>query len=131
MEKGTKDNPHTILSSMEDIVVKAKEHGLDDIFYSEAENSMKRLSRALLMSKEETLILSLFFERCGFSRIRLSDIADMIHTSNIRLLAMMNVADELAKKGYLKVFPNNLILMSGRIFSEIVSILILISCHLL
>lgn len=102
MEKGTKDNPHTILSSMEDIVVKAKEHGLDDIFYSEAENSMKRLSRALLMSKEETLVLSLFFERCGFSRIRLSDIADMIHTSNIRLLAMMNVADELAKKGYLK-----------------------------
>lgn len=102
MEKGTKDNPHTILSSMEDIVVKAKEHGLDDIFYSEAENSMKRLSRALLMSKQETLVLSLFFERCGFSRIRLSDIADMIHTSNIRLLAMMNVADELAKKGYLK-----------------------------
>ena len=102
MEKGTKDNPHTILSSMEDIVVKAKEHGLDDIFYSEAENSMKRLSRALLMSKEESLVLSLFFERCGFSRIRLSDIADMIHTSNIRLLAMMNVADELAKKGYLK-----------------------------
>ena len=103
MEKGTKDNPHTILSSMEDIVVKAKEHGLDDIFYSEAENSMKRLSRALLMSKEETLVLSLFFERCGFTRIRLSDIADMIHTSNIRLLEMMNVADELAKKGYLKV----------------------------
>ena len=103
MEKGTKDNPHTILSSMEDIVVKAKEHSLDDIFYSEAENSMKRLSRTLLMSKEETLVLSLFFERCGFSRIRLSDIADMIHTSNIRLLAMMNVADELAKKGYLKV----------------------------
>lgn len=102
MEKGAKDNPHTILSSMEDIVVKAKEHGLDDIFYSEAENSMKRLSRALLMSKEETLVLSLFFERSGFSRIRLSDIADMIHTSNIRLLAMMNVADELAKKGYLK-----------------------------
>ena len=102
MEKGTKDNPHTILSSMEDIVVKAKEHGLNDIFYSEAENSMKRLSRALLMSKEEALVLSLFFERCGFSRIRLSDIADMIHTSNIRLLAMMNVADELAKKGYLK-----------------------------
>lgn len=53
MEKGTKDNPHTILSSMEDIVVKAKEHGLDEIFYSESENSMKRLSRALLMSKEE------------------------------------------------------------------------------
>ena len=102
MEKGTKDNPHTILSSMEDIVVKAKEHGLNDIFYSEAENSMKRLSRALLMPKEEALVLSLFFERCGFSRIRLSDIADMIHTSNIRLLAMMNVADELAKKGYLK-----------------------------
>ena len=40
MEKGTKDNPHTILSSMEDIVVKAKEHGLDEIFYSESENSM-------------------------------------------------------------------------------------------
>ena len=55
MEKGTKDNPHTILSSMEDIVVKAKEHGLDDIFYSEAENSMKRLSSALLMAKQETL----------------------------------------------------------------------------
>lgn len=87
---------------MEDIVVKAKEHGLDDIFYSEAENSMKRLSSALLMSKQETLVLSLFFERCGFSRIRLSDIADMIHRSNIRLLAMMNVADELAKKGYFK-----------------------------
>ncbi len=107
MEKGTKDNPNTILSSMEDIVVKAKEHGLDEIFYSEAENSMKRLSSALLMSEEEALVLSLFFERCGFSRIRLSDIADMIHTSNIRLLAMMNVADELARKGYVKAHKDD------------------------
>ena len=102
MKIGTRKNPRTILSSMEDIVSKAKEHSLSETFYAEAEKSLKHLSKVLMMSKEEALVLSLFFEKSTLWRIKISDIADMLNTSNIHILSMMNVADDLAKKGYIK-----------------------------
>ena len=102
MKKTNRKNSRTILSSMEEIISKAKEHSLGEKFYEEAESSLKYVAKVLLLSKEEALLLSLFFEKSSSWRIRISDIAEMINTSNIRIISMMNVADELAKKGYLQ-----------------------------
>lgn len=102
MEKNRKKSTRTILSSMEDVVSMAKEHSLSEKFYEEAEKSLKYLSKVLLLSKEEALLLSLFFEKSSSWRIRISDISEMINTSNIKIISMMNVADDLAAKGYLK-----------------------------
>ena len=66
------------------------------------EKSLKYIARVLLLSKDEALILSLFFEKSSSWRIRISDIAEMINTSNIRIISMINIADGLAKKGYLQ-----------------------------
>lgn len=102
MEKNRKKSTRTILSSMEEVVSMAKEHSLSEKFYEEAEKSLKYLSKVLLLSKEEALLLSLFFEKSSSWRIRISDISEMINTSNIKIISMMNVADDLAAKGYLK-----------------------------
>ena len=102
MNKTNRKNSRTILSSMEEVVSMAKEHSLSEKFYEEAEKSLKYIARVLLLSKDEALILSLFFEKSSSWRIRISDIAEMINTSNIRIISMMNIADGLAKKGYLQ-----------------------------
>ena len=97
-----KTKKRTLLSSMEDVVGKAKLHSLTDRFYDEAEESLAYISKTLKLNKEEAMLLSLFFERSSQWRIRISDIADIINTSNIRIISMMNVADSLASKRYIK-----------------------------
>ena len=92
----------TLLSSMEDIVSKARNLSLTDRFYEQAKESLAYISKTLKLSTDEAMLLSLFFEKSSQWRIRISDIADMINTSNIRIIAMMNVADSLAAKNYIK-----------------------------
>lgn len=107
MEEMVRKESRTILSSMEDIVVKAKDKGLEEEFYAEAAESLSYISETLGMSRDEAMMLALFFEQSSASRIWISNIAEMIHTSNIRIIAMMNVADSLVKKGYLRCNSRN------------------------
>lgn len=51
----------TLLTSMEDVIAKAKEHSLSQEFHKAAAASLKYISSTLELSKEETLLLSLFF----------------------------------------------------------------------
>ena len=95
-------NRRTLLSSMEHVVDKAKNMSLSDRFYEEVNDSLTYISKTLKLSNDEAMLLSLFFERSSQWRIRISDIADMINTTNIRIIAMMNVADSLAAKHYIK-----------------------------
>ena len=92
----------TLLSSMEDIITKAKEFSLTPEFYQAAEDSLQHLSKALQLTKDEAMLLSFFFEMCSSSRIWMSNIAEMINTSNLRIISMMNVADSLISKGYIR-----------------------------
>ena len=87
---------------MEDIVSKARSLSLTDRFYEQAKESLAYISKTLKLSTDEAMLLSLFFEKSSQWRIRISDIADMINTSNIRIISMMNVADSLAAKNYLE-----------------------------
>ena len=96
-----KKNKRTVLSSMEEIVNLAKKHSLEPEFYEQAAASLKYLSKALKLTCDESMLLSFFFEHSSKSRIWISSIAEMINVSNIRIIAMMNVADSLIKKGFL------------------------------
>ena len=86
---------------MEEIVNLAKKHSLEPEFYEQAAASLKYLSKALKLTGDESMLLSFFFEHSSKSRIWISSIAEMINVSNIRIIAMMNVADSLIKKGFL------------------------------
>ena len=107
MDTTPQKNPRTLLSSIEEIVRLAKEHGVEDKFHEEAEKPLKYLSKVLLMSKEEALVLSLFLELSPKWRIKISDLSEMLKISNIRILSLMNVADELVMKGYIKKYDRN------------------------
>ena len=87
---------------MENVVSKAKAYSLTERFYELAEDSLAYISKKLKLSRDEAMLLSLFFEKSSQWRIRISDIADMIDTTNIRIIGMMNVADSLAAKNYIK-----------------------------
>ena len=92
----------TLLSSMEDVITKAKKLSLTPEFYQAAAESLEHLSAVLQLTKDEAMLLSFFFEMCSSSRIWMSNIAEMINTSNLRIISMMNVADSLISKGYIR-----------------------------
>lgn len=102
MDTRTKKAKRTLLSSMEDVVTKAKKMSITPEFYKAAALSLKHLSTVLQLTQEEALLLTLFFEMSSSSRIWISNIAEMVNTSNLRIISMMNVADSLISKGYLK-----------------------------
>lgn len=102
MDTRSKKAKRTLLSSMEDVVTKAKEMSITPEFYKAAALSLKHLSTVLQLTQEEALLLTLFFEMSSSSRIWISNIAEMVNTSNLRIISMMNVADSLISKGYLK-----------------------------
>ena len=102
MATTVRNKKRTLLSSMEDIITKAKEFSLTPEFYQAAEDSLQHLSKALQLTKDEAMLLSFFFEMCASSRIWMSNIAEMINTSNLRIISMMNVADSLISKGYIR-----------------------------
>ena len=96
-----KASKRTVLSSMEDIINQAKKYSLEPEFYEKAAASLKYISKTLNLSNEEAMLLAFFFENSSRNRIWVSNIADMINVSNIRVISMMNTADDLIKKGYL------------------------------
>ena len=101
MENSKKISKRTILSSMEEIVSYAKMHSLEPEFFQKADPALKFISKNLLLTKDESMMLAFFFENSSGSRIWLSNISNMINVSNIRIISMMNIADGLIKKGYL------------------------------
>ena len=101
MENNKQMNTRTILSSMEEVIDLAKKHSLEPEFHEKADTSLKYISDGLGLTKEEAMLLAFFFEQSSRNRIWISSIADMINVSNIRIISMMNVADDLIRKGYL------------------------------
>ena len=106
MENNEMTSTRTILSSMEEIISLAKKHSLEPEFYKEAEESLKYISERLSLSREESMLLAFFFEHSSRNRIHISLISEMINVSNIRIISMMNTADEIIRKGYLKGYDN-------------------------
>lgn len=101
MENNKQMNTRTILSSMEEVIDLAKKHSLEPEFHEKADTSLNYISDNLGLTKDEAMLLAFFFEKSSRNRIWISSIADMINVSNIRIISMMNIADDLIKKGYL------------------------------
>ena len=102
METTARTKKRTLLSSMEDVITKAKEFSITPELYEAAAESLEHLSIVLQLTKDEAMLLSFFFEMCSSSRIWMSNIAEMVNTSNLRIISMMNVADSLISKGYIR-----------------------------
>ena len=101
MENNAKVSKRTILFSMEEVVTYAKRHSLEPEFFQKAAPALEYISETLSLTTEEAMMLAFFFEHSSSRRIWVSNIADMISVSNIRIISLMNVADGLIKKGYL------------------------------
>ena len=101
MENDNMMNDRTVLSSMEEIVNLARQYCLKPEFYEAADAALDFVAKSLSLTKDEAMLLAFFFEQSSSSRIWISNIASMVNVSNIRIISMMNVADELIKKGYL------------------------------
>ena len=86
---------------MEEVIDLAKKHSLEPEFHEKADTSLNYISDNLGLTKDEAMLLAFFFEQSSRNRIWISSIADMINVSNIRIISMMNIADDLIKKGYL------------------------------
>lgn len=86
---------------MEEVIDLAKKHSLEPEFHEKADTSLNYISDNLGLTKDEVMLLAFFFEQSSRNRIWISSIADMINVSNIRIISMMNIADDLIKKGYL------------------------------
>ena len=67
MATTVRNKKRTLLSSMEDIITKAKEFSLTPEFYQAAEDSLQHLSKALQLTKDEAMLLSFFFENINGS----------------------------------------------------------------
>ena len=86
---------------MEEIVTSAKLYGLEPMFFEKSNEALKYVSKTLSITIEEAMLISFFLEQSSRGRIRISSIAEMINVSNIRMISMINVADNLVKKGLL------------------------------
>ena len=107
MENNRKSTKRTVLSSMEEVVNLAKRHSLEPEFYEKAAAGLKFIAKTLNLTRDEAMLLAFFFEHSSRTRIYISSIAEMINVSNIRIIAMMNVADGLIEKGFLVGRANN------------------------
>lgn len=102
MEKSSKKKAGTLLAAMEVVVNFAKIYSLKEKFFELASRELDYISGKLGISRDEAMLLAFFIEKSSSCRIWLSSIADMVNVSNIRIISMMNVADGLVKKGYLR-----------------------------
>ena len=102
MEKSSKKKAGTLLAAMEEVVNFAKIYSLKEKFFELASRELDYISSKLGIARDEAMLLAFFIEKSSSCRIWLSSIADMVNVSNIRIISMMNVADGLVKKGYLR-----------------------------
>ena len=72
METTARTKKRTLLSSMEDVITKAKEFSITPELYEAAAESLEHLSIVLQLTKDEAMLLSFFFEMCSSSRIWMS-----------------------------------------------------------
>lgn len=87
-----------LLEAMERIVALAKGSELSDEFYNKADEYICFIADKLLLSKEQSVMLSLFVNNSDECNIVISDIAKFLHCNTIRVLKYMSDIDELVRR---------------------------------
>ena len=90
-----------LLEAMEHIVAMAKGSELSDEFYNKADEYICFIADKLQLSKEQSVMLSLFVDNSDCRNILASDIAEFLQCTTIQIIKCMNDVDELVRREYI------------------------------
>ena len=90
-----------LLEAMEHIVALAKGSGLSDEFYNKTDEYICFIADKLQLSKEQSVMLSLFVDNSDSRNILASDIAEFLQCTTIQIIKCMNDIDELVRREYI------------------------------
>jgi len=90
-----------LLEAMEHIVALAKGSKLSDEFYNKADEYICFIADKLQLSKEQSVMLSLFVDNSDSRNILASDIAEFLQCTTIQIIKCMNDVDELVRREYI------------------------------
>ena len=91
----------SLLDVMERVVALARGSELSDEFYNKAEEDICFIADKLQLSKQQSVILSIFVDNSDSRNIFTSDIADFLEFTTIQFIKCMNDIDELVRREYI------------------------------
>lgn len=91
----------SLLDVMERVVALARGSELSDEFYNKAEEDICFIADKLQLSKQQSVILSIFVDNSDSRNIFTSDIADFLEFTTIQFIKCMNDVDELVRREYI------------------------------
>ena len=112
-----------LLTAIEQIVEKAKDSKLSSEFYRKASKYIKYVSDKLDLTKEQSVMLAMFVNRCDDTRISFRDISSEVKCNNTCLLRYMNDIDELEKREFLRKNKDRYAGISYRMPSDVLDAL--------
>ena len=97
--KQSKKQELDLLQAVEKIVELAKDSQLSKDFFRKAGKYIKHLSEALYLTKEQSVMMSLFIDNSEDSCISISDFGTFLGCRTTRIIRFMNDIDVLEKRG--------------------------------
>ena len=99
--KQSKKQELDLLQAVEKIVELAKDSQLSKDFFRKAGKYIKYLSEALELTKEQSVMMSLFIDNSEDSSISISDFGTFLGCRTTRIIRFMNDIDVLEKRGFI------------------------------
>lgn len=99
--KQSKRQELDLLQAVEEIVELAKDSHLSKDFFRKADKYIKYLSEALDLTKEQSVMMSLFIDNSEDSSISISDFGTFLGCRTTRIIRFMNDIDVLEKRGFI------------------------------
>ena len=97
--KQSKRQELDLLQAVEEIVELAKDSHLSKDFFRKADKYIKYLSEVLDLTKEQSVMMSLFIDNSEDSSISISDFGTFLGCRTTRIIRFMNDIDVLEKRG--------------------------------
>lgn len=88
-----------LLTAVEQVVELSKGSHLDAEFYKKAAHPLRYLSEKLELTKEQSVMISLFVDNCNDTSIRINDFSRHLECSTTRVIRLMSDIDELERRG--------------------------------
>ena len=92
----------TLIGAIEQIVNLAIELQLGEVFYEKARESLTFVAERMSINEEQALVFALFMEKSAYSRIQISDFAELVGCRMVRSISMMAETDMLVEKRFIR-----------------------------
>ena len=100
--QGKKNPEQTLIGAIEQIVNLAIELQLGEVFYEKARESLTFVAERMSINEEQALVFALFMEKSAYSRIQISDFAELVGCRMVRIISMMAETDMLVEKRFIR-----------------------------